>query len=373
MAEKQEFNTYLAKINDAYIPMIARQMEDNDITFSDYSKRCVMNALGTIQQMLDKQGLNFANPTLDQSTLTSILLNVAHLELNAIAQPSECYFQIRNVKTDQKDEKGNFIYKKQVEMGIQGDGFDAILSRFGRNVKKVYPHWLVREDDFFEYPMYNGIEFTPPKWQPKGTGKVVRVVYPVLHTDNTIHFYIGERDDVLKNLLAHINNNMMNETFGIAKNRYSASAEQLAQINAKKAELKAKAKVLGWDALDDEELAPFVSPSWKEDFSRESMIVRKIRNNIVKKIPKDFSHAAIFESFNEVADEGYSNTKRVIEERSGIIDIEPIEPQGGDPQPQSEETIPDRVDNRGFTENPGSEPSAPSGENVENRRKPSFG
>lgn len=372
MAEEQKFNTYLAKVNDAYMPMIARQMEDNRIEFSDYSKRCVMNAIGTIQQMLDKNGMNFADPTLDQSNLTSTLLNIAHLELNPIAQPSECYFQIRNVKVKGTDGKPDW-YKKQIEFGIQGDGFDAILSRFGRNVKKVYPHWLVREDDFFEYPMYNGLEFTPPKWQPKGTGKVVRVVYPVLHTDDTIHFYIGERSDVLNNLLAHINNNMMNETFGIAENRYKASKAQLEQIAQKKAELKAKAKSLGFAALDDEELAPYISPSWKEDYSRESMIIRKIRNNIVKKIPKDFSHPAVFESFSEATDEGYSSTKRAIEEKTGYIDIEPIEPQEDESQPHPEEPDVGNGGGQGNSGNAAPRQPVTSGEEVNSRKKPSFG
>lgn len=367
MAEEQRFNTYLAKVNDAYMPMIERQMAENSITFGDYSKRCVMNAIGTINQVLDKSGINFGSKELDQSNLTTILLNVAHLELNSIAQPSECYFQIRNVKV------ADNTYKKQIEFGIQADGYDAILSRFGRNVKKVYPHWLVREGDHFEYPMYNGLEFTPPKWQPTGQGVVVRVVYPVLHTDDTIHFYIGERADVLNNLLAHINNNLMNETFGICKNRYNATQEQLSQINAQKARLKEKAKSLGFAALDDEELAPYISPSWKEDFSREAMIVRKIRNNIVKKIPKDFGSPVVYESFSEASNEGYSSTKRAIEERTCVIDVEPIVVPEGESQPQPAESHDGGVDNRGGAGNPNTEQPAAPDSDIDNRTKPSFG
>lgn len=367
MAEQKKFSTYLANVNDAYMPMIERQMSANQITLSDYAKRCVMNALGTINQMLDKAGINFGAPDLDQSNLTTVLLNVAHLELNSIAQPSECYFQIRNVKV--ADGK----YKKQIEFGIQADGYDAILSRFGRNVKKVYPFWLVREDDEFVYPRYNGLEYTPPVWTPKGQGKVVRVVYPVLHTDNTIHFYIGERADVLNNLLAHINNNLMNEAFGIAESRYKANKQQLAQINAKKAELKAKAKSLGFAALEDEELAPYISPSWKEDFSREAMIIRKMRNNVVKKIPKDFGSPVVFESYSEVTDEGYVQTKRAIEEHTAVIEVEPIEPQDSQSRPVSGEKEGAGVDNRPDSGNAATERPMASGEGVESRTKPNFG
>lgn len=366
MAEnKQQFSTSLARANDAYMPMIEKQMAGNAIEFSEYAKRCVMNAIGTINQMLDKQGLALNHPDLDQSNLTSILLNVAHLELNAIAQPAECYFQIRNVKLN--DGK----YKKQVEMGVQGDGFDAILSRFGRNVKKVFPHWLVRENDGFEYHKYSGVEFTPPCWEPKGVGKVVRVVYPVLHTDDTIHFYIGERDDVINNLMAHINNNLMNETFGIAKSRYAASPDQLAAINKKKAELKAKARKLGWEVLDDPEFDAFISPSWKEEYSRESMIVRKMRNNVVKKIPKDFGAPAVMESYSVATTDGdgyvnVTNPRQMIEGRTEIIDVEAYEAPDGDSFRQSDDSTAPRAEGT-----PGTNAAQKPSEGA--RVKPNFG
>ena len=52
-------------------------------------------------------------------------------------------------------------------------------------------------------------------------------MYPLQKNDGTIEYHIAEREGVVKNLLAHINNNMMNETFGIAENRYRATAKQL--------------------------------------------------------------------------------------------------------------------------------------------------
>lgn len=367
MSEEKKFSTYLANVNNAYMGLIENQMSSNHIEFSNYSKRCVMNAIGTINQVLDKEGINFNSKELDQSNVTNILLNVAHLELNPIAQPSECYFQIRNVK--KKD--GSYI--KQIEFGIQSDGYDAILSRFGRGIKKVYPYWLVREQDGFTYPKYNGLEYQPPVWEPTGKGEVVRVVYPILHDDDTLHFYIGERDDVLKNLMAHINNNLMNETFGIAESRYKATPAQLEKINAKKTALKAKAKSLGFGALDDEELAPFISPSWKEDFSRESMIVRKIRNNIVKKIPKDFGSPAVFESYSEATSEGYSNTKNMITDNTAVIEVEPIEVVDGEESPQSEirgEADREEAENIQRAQRAN---FAPQSGAVDNRTKPNFG
>ena len=217
MAENKEFSTVLTKANDVYFPLIERQLAGNDIQFGDYSKRCVLNAISAINEMFTTAGIGWGDEQLDHGNLTQILLNVASLQLNPAADPAECYFQLRNVKQKVKgnDGKTTEVWKKKIEFGIQSDGNDTLLSRFGRNVEKVYPHWVVRENDLFEYPKFNGLEMTPPKWQPTYTGKVSKVVYPILQKDKTIHFYIAEREDVKKNLLAHINNNMMNETFGI--------------------------------------------------------------------------------------------------------------------------------------------------------------
>lgn len=314
MSEKK-FETILSHANDTYLPLIERQLENHEITFAEYPKKCVLNAIASINQMLSDKGITWGDKSLDQSNITQILLNVASLELNASAEPAECFFQIRNVK------KGN-EWKKMIEFNVQAAGNDAILSRFGRDVKKVYPCWVVREDDEFTYPKYNGVEITPPTWTPKGTGKVVRVVYPILHTDNSMHYYIGEREDVRKNLLAHINNNLMNETFGICADRYKATAEQLKKISSKKAEIKAKAKQLGLKAIEDPELAEYISPAWKEEYAMESMILRKMQNNVVKKIPKDFGHSLVQEAYSETTDENYRHAKEEIIDSTGVVDVE---------------------------------------------------
>ena len=41
--------------------------------------------------------------------------------------------------------------------------------------------------------------------------------------DGTIDYLIAEREPVKTNLIAHIRNNLMNETFGICENRYKAT------------------------------------------------------------------------------------------------------------------------------------------------------
>lgn len=299
----KEFKTQLTKVNEAYLPMITNQLENNNITLSEYAKSCVANAISTINNVLDTNGVTWGDASLDTNGITQILLSVAALQLNASANPRECYFQLRNVAVKNGKET---VWKKKIEMGIEGDGFDALVSRFGRGVKKVYPHWLVREDDEFKYPRYAGLDLTPPEWQPKGTGKVVRVVYPIQSTDGCVDYYISERADVKKNLIAHISNNMMNETFGVCADRYKATDAEKQQIAEKKREILAKAKELDLDSiLDSAEFDKFISPAWKEEQSRESMIIRKMRNNVTKKIPKDFSSSFTSEIYNETMDETY--------------------------------------------------------------------
>ena len=323
------FKTNLAMVNDAYLPMITDQLESHNITFSEYAKSCVINAIAAINNTLDAQGVSWNDTSLDKSNITQTLMTVAALQLNATANPRECYFQIRNVSIKGSD--GKQVWKKKIEFGIEGDGFDSLLSRFGRDVKKVYPHWLVREDDEFKYPRYVGVELTPPEWNPSGSGKVVRVVYPVLSTDNTVDYYISERADVKRNLIAHISNNLMNETFGVCADRYKADDEQKQQIAEKKKELLAKAKELDLDALlDSAEFDKFISPAWKEEQSRESMIIRKMRNNIVKKIPKNFASSLENELFNESTDETYKayNEEYVEVEEQALEPVALIEHNG---------------------------------------------
>jgi hypothetical protein len=227
-------------------------------------------------------------------------------------------------------------------MGIEGDGNDSILARFGRDIKKVGQFWLVREGDEFEYPKYNGFEVTPPKWTPTGKGQVVRVVYPIVKNDGTYEYYIGEREDVARNLFAHINNNLMNETFGIAESRFKANDKQSKEIKAKKAEILKKARELGLAALDDPELEPWISPAWTEYHSREQMIIRKMRNNVVKKIPKDFGNAYIEMTYQDSTDEDLKRVNREITENANTqtIDVQGEvvdETEQGQPDPTEPE------------------------------------
>ena len=329
-AQPKEFKTQLTVINDQFMPLIESQMEKNELHLSPYSKQCVMHAISGINALLDKAGVSWASPELDRSTISDILIKVACLRLNASVQPREVYFELRNVKKKGAD-GGRDAWLKQVEMGIEGDGNDTILANFGRGVSRIAQIWKVHEGDDFTYPTFDGLDMNPPKWTPKGTSeKIEKVVYPVVMDGKDgkqyVDFFISEREGVRHNLLAHLNNNLMQETFGIAESKYKASAEQKKEIAKKKQEIFQKArdhKTLD-DILDDPELQPYISPAWTEPFSRESMIERKMRNNAIKKIPKDFGNGTLETMFEETTDETYKATAREIKQfaNSEPIDID---------------------------------------------------
>lgn len=332
--QAQEMRTQLSVATNNYMKVIKKQMDEGGAKFDEYSGKCVMSAMSAINNMIHGQGLTFND--LNSSNVNEILIQIATLKLNANAVPRECYFQIRNVNVGGKGKK---VWEKQIEMGIEGDGNDAILARFGRDVKKVCQVWLVREKDKFVYPKHNGLEMTAPQWEPTGQGEVIRVVYPIIKLDNTVEYYIGERRDVVKNLYAHISNNLMNETFGIVENRYDANDKQKKQIATKKKELMDKARNLGDidKILDCEELSPYISPAWKEYQSREQMIIRKMRNNVVKKIPKDFDSALTADQYN-MMDDTYREVHAEIEDfaNSEVFDTTYKEVQDDEPEQMQE-------------------------------------
>ena len=309
------YRTGLTKLNDTFMPMVESQLYENGIQMSEYQRTCVMNSISSINEMLLKEGLTVNQ--IDQSNLTQILLTVASLQLNSAATPREVYFIKRGESRGQGNPKATVI-----EMGIEGDGNDALLARFGRGIKKVHRHWEVKEDDDFTYMSYSGIEITPPTWVPKGSGKVVRVVYPLEYEDGQIEYFISEREDVKANLVAHMFNNLM---WDKEKNDKKEKIREFAASHSLD------------DMLNSQEMQNLgkISPAWKDPQSREAMIVRKMRNRIVKKIPKDFSNAYVATKFEEAEDDFMSRRlamkeAEIIEEIQEQANGEVFDPQHDD-------------------------------------------
>lgn len=334
--EVKKINTAVSQWTNSITALVTRDFETCDVNFDEYSRQCAMSAMTSIYQLVkDSDKVKDLND-LDTSNLREIVGQAASLKLNANAVPRECYFQLRTKKV------GN-VYMSVVEMGIEGDGNDAMLRNFGENIDTVYPCWLVKDGDVFEYPKHRGIEITPPEWEEKGLSqKVIRVVYPLKLKDGTFQYLISERDGVKVNLFAHVRNNLLNETFGIvkgtnqngkARTRYDATEDEKRQIEAKKQEIfDALRSCLTVDEmLACEQARPYISAAWLD--TPESMIVRKMRNNAVKKYRKNFNNLAK-QSFNAM-DETYIATQNEIEENANsedfVVDAEYVESESKAP------------------------------------------
>lgn len=311
VAAKKEFTTALSQWSNEVTGLVARDYEACGVQFDEYSKQCAMSAMTNIYQLVKTSGVDIK--TMDTSNLREIVGQCAGLKLNANAVPRECYFQLRKKKI------GN-NYVQTVEMGIEGDGNDAILRQWGENVDTVYPVWIVKEGDKFTYPKHKGIEVLPPEWEQMGQSeKVDKVVYPVKLKDGTVQYLIAERQSVKVNLFAHVRNNLMNETFGICESRYKATDKQLEEIKERKDiifDALRKCDTVE-DMLKCEEARPYISAAWLD--TPESMIVRKMRNNAIKKFKKNYDPMAQ-QSILQV-DETYKNVQYEISENANTVDF----------------------------------------------------
>lgn len=328
VAQNQEFTTALSSWTNTITGLVTRDFEKCGVEFDEYSKKCAMAAMGSIFQLVqntDKATMN----DLNTSNLREIVEQCASLKLNANAVPREVYFQLRNKQI-------NGEWKKVVEMGIEGDGNDALLRQFGNDVKRVHPVWLVKEGDDFTYPKRKGLDVEAPSWEEKGLSqKVVRVVYPVELMNGNIEYLISERDSVKVNLIAHIRNNMLNDTFGfvtgtkkdrsgktVERTRYDATPEEKEKIKKKKKEILdavRKCETLE-DMLNCEVARPFISAAWLD--TPEAMFTRKMRNNAIKKFPKNLNSMASSSLLQ--MDDTYKNAQEEIRENenSHPFDVE---------------------------------------------------
>lgn len=303
--------TGLTKMNDVFVPMIEQQLESNAIQMSPYQKMCIMGALQKINELVQAKGIN---PNSIKTNISSILLTVSSLELNANADPREVYFMTRNHKITGSN--GQTITQPEIEMGIEGDGNDALLRRFGRDVLYVHPFWQVKEGDEFEMPKHVGTEITPPTWNESGNGngKTLYVVYPIDFKAGQdridTQYFVTDRESVKRNLMAHCVNNLMWE-----KKDKAGKIKKLKDFFAK--------HTID-EILDNEDMIETgnISPAWREPQSRESMIVRKMRNNIVKKIPKQFSNGLMATQFAEHTDDHIDEVRKDVTENANMEVIE---------------------------------------------------
>lgn len=307
----QTYKSALSKAQDIYTNSLIASMQDINLSLSNYQKTCAYNEVAVMQQLAEKEEI--AISSMPMNNIIKILQQVTMLSVNPAAVPAECYTIMRNVKFKE-------TWHKEFEFGLQGDGFDKIVRTFGVNVKMIHPCWLVREGDGFTYSSFSGLQITPPTWSPKGgSGTVVRVVYPIEYNDGSVQFHICEREEVSKNLKAHINNNLMK-----SKDQPNKTA------------IKDKIENMTLDQMfKDPDALAIMSPAWREPHSRESMIIRKMRKNIMTKIPCDFSNAMVSLAFKDVeADDEYDPQRDERINPEEALEVEVSEKTATEPIPE---------------------------------------
>lgn len=320
VAEKKEFTTSLSEWSNAMTGLIIEDYKSCGMKMDDYSKECAMEAMTSIFNLV-KSDPKIDMRNLDTSNLRGIVKRCASLKLNASAYPRECYFQLRSVKVGIDPQTNKDVWQKQVEMGIEGSGYDSLLANYGKDVKQVYPYWVIKEGDVYIPPKHKGLTVTEPEWEEKFlSDKAVRVVYPVKLNDGNITYLSADRDSVKINLMAHVKQNLMNVTFGICADRYKATEKQKAEIKAKKEEiLNALRACKTVDEMLKCEIArPYISGAWLD--TPESMIVRKMCNNATKKYPKNYDPMA--RQAQMEMDEVYQISKNEIEENANSVDFD---------------------------------------------------
>lgn len=278
----QEKSNPLINAQNHFIQGVTNSLQTLNINADTYQKMCGLNVITKMFDLAAKEGKTLSQ--FDQKEIIAIVQYAMALRLNCSAFPSECYVIIR--KAVDKDKN----WTQHFEFNIQGDGNDAILRNFGVDVKTIHPYWVVREDDEFENPYYEGIAVVPPKWKPKNYhSKIIKIVYPIEFKNGRIEYFIADRENVAENLKAHLSNNLMKE-----KTLSDTAKEKLIE--------KFSPMTLE-ELLNDKELRVYMSPSWKSAHAVENMILRKMRNNATKKLPKDFGNPFIASLYNETIDD----------------------------------------------------------------------
>lgn len=271
---KKTFETGLDKVTNTYLPSVVQSLKNVGLETNDYQKQCMIGALQKMNDLRKSSDGVKEWSKLDQTSIKNTLIQIAESELSVTSFPCEASIVLRG---------------DQYTFSPQGEGWRKLVEKYGIGVKKVHEPWLVREKDEFKYPHFKGISIEPPEWTPKGTGKVIRVVYPVEMTDGEVQYLIAEREEVKTNLLMAINNNLMKK-----------------EDKQTKAEILAKAKDMTLEQIladKDIIIRGKVSAAWSGPTS-ENMIIRKMKNNALKNFPKDYHNTFVTTMMEDVEENG---------------------------------------------------------------------
>lgn len=295
---------------------------------TDYQKLCGFNVLQSINNLLAKHNLNHNSTGVDRASITAAIKFCMVYGLNT--DNREVFVIVRNEKRRAFSGKGDFWVKK-IECRPQYRGQLKIVSEYGRNVKRVYPEWIVREGDEFKYATFKGVEVLPPEWTPKSSdGKILRVVVPVEYKDGFIDYRIAERESLATNIKAQVKQSLISEDKAL-------SDRLLALIQDKTLD----------ELLACDDVKQYINDTYT-GLSKDEMFVTKLIINATKRINIDYSTALARELHEDTFDNSdvYQKArtgKDVVEETIPAIEqeqaqVDEVGEPPHDPQPEQVES-----------------------------------
>lgn len=346
--EKKELSGAL-KLQQQLLTELDAASEQMGADFTEYGKKCVINAIGGLVTLCGSQGIDLKsiNPTL----LRLSLQNIGYTELNYSALPSEIYYDIRKT-TNEKGEVGYIATIKP-----QGAGNEKLTRKYGVGLKKdtgLKNAWLVREGDDFQFPSFDGLTMTPPKWTPKSYDKkVVMVVYPAEKSDGSVEYLIATREGIKPNIIAQIRQNSMYSFF---KYDGGKKVNDLEKRDAFYEKLNQYAEEHTVDEiLSNPEWSKYVNPTYTSGGSKEAMILRKMKNNALKNYPKEYDTAYIRNAVENMFED---RDETVMEKPKKVITADVVEKVEEEiNEVADEEAVQDfTVDENGVVERKATEP-----------------
>lgn len=271
-------------------------MKVMDLSFSDYGRKCVVNAIGAL--ILHCQTNNMSLKQINMVLLKTQLQNVGLTELNCAALPSEAYFDLRKTKEMVEVTQKDGTTKKEPVYSIafkpQGAGNEKLVRKYGVGLKKdtgLHQAILIHEGDKVTMPQYEGSQITPLKIETSFENidkKVIAVAYVAIKTDDTEDYLIATREGIKPNIVAQIRQNTLYE-FKKPNSNYEVDEKKRDEFYAK---LDADAETMKVDELLNA-YKEYVNPTYTSGGSKEAMILRKMKNNALKLYPKEYDNTYI--------------------------------------------------------------------------------
>lgn len=312
---------------------LENSMQVMDVQFTDYGKKCVVNAIGSL--ILHCQNNGLALEQINPILLRQQLQNVGLTELNMAGLPSEAYFDLRKTKNTIKlkmvDKKTGVAKEEEKEVyniaiKPQGAGNEKLVRKYGVGLKKgtgLHQAILIHEGDIVTMPQYEGTTSTPLKIETRFeniNNKIIGVAYVVEKEDGSEDYLIATREGIKPNIVAQIRQNTL-YAFKKPDNKYEVDEKRRDEFYA---QVDADAEKMPVDEFVNK-YKDYVNPTYTSGGSRESMFLRKMKNNALKYYPKEYDSSYIkgaVEDMFEEKDESLNEKPKAIKEVDIVDKVE---------------------------------------------------